>query len=284
VQGEAGAGSTTGCALAKEAKGGIEVEGTLWLHRSEQRFLGSDRIALLEKIGELGSITRAAQAVGISYKNAWDIVNTINNLGEAPLVERVVGGKGGGGTTLTKYGKDVIRSFMVLREEHRKFLGNLERRLGDTQSLYQLMTRISLKVSARNVLAGTILRIVRGAVNAEVTLTISGGARVVAVITNGAVDNLGLEEGNSAYAIVKASSVLVGTDLHAARISAGNVICGTVTQILDGPVSAEVNVEIPGGNTITAVITHQSASALGLAVGAHACTMFQASSVILGVS
>ncbi|QXE91611.1 TOBE domain-containing protein [Geomonas subterranea] len=270
--------------MGRGAKRGIELEGALWFHKDEQKFLGLDRIALLQKIDDLGSITKAAKAVGISYKNAWDLVNMVNNLAEKPLVERVTGGRGGGGTTLTAYGKEVVQQYGVLQEEHRRFLENLEGRLGDTASLYKLLRRISMKVSARNVLSGTITKITKGAVNAEVNLVLTGGAPLVAVITNGAVENLALKEGSSAYAIIKASSVMVGTDLHDAKISARNVMCGTVAKIVEGPVSTEIDVEVGGGNTISAVITHESGASLGLKVGAHACTLFKASSVILGVS
>ena len=61
------------------------------------------RIALLAQIAELGSITRAAKAVGISYKGAWDAIDELNNLAERPLVERSVGGKGGGGARPVSY-------------------------------------------------------------------------------------------------------------------------------------------------------------------------------------
>ena len=270
--------------MGQDLNKGVELNGALWLHKAEQKFLGGDRIALLEKIDELGSITKAAKAIGISYKNAWDLVNMINNLADRPLVERLTGGKGGGGTTVTAYGKEVIRQFSVLQEEHRRFLENLEGKLGDTASLYQLLRRISMKVSARNVLAGTISKITKGAVNAEVALTLTGGTPLIAVVTNGAVENLALKEGGSAYAIIKASSVMVGSDLHDAKISARNIMCGTVSKIVEGPVSTEVDVEVGGGNTISAVITHGSASNLGLKAGGHACTLFKASSVILGVS
>jgi molybdate transport system regulatory protein len=263
---------------------GIELEGALWLHKSERRFLGSDRIKLLEEIDALGSITRAAKAVGISYKNAWDLVNMINNLADKPLVERLTGGRGGGGTTLTAHGKEVIRQFRVLQEEHRRFLQNLEQRLGDGASLYQFARRISMKVSARNVFAGTVTKVTKGAVNAEVALELTGGTPVIAVVTNGSIDNLGLKVGVSAFAIIKASSVIIGSDLHGTKVSARNVMCGTVVKIIEGPVSTEVDVEIGGGNTVSAVITHESAKNLGLVVGGHACTMFKASSVILGVS
>jgi molybdate transport system regulatory protein len=260
------------------------ISGSLWIHRRQSEFLGGDRINLLEKIDELGSITKAAKAVGISYKNAWDTINLINNLAEKPLVDRLTGGKGGGGTSLTAEGKKVINQFKTIQKEHRKFLKNLEDRLGDTAGLYQFLRRISMKVSARNTFAGTVTNITQGAVNAEVTLSLKGGIPVTAVITNGAISNLGLKTGAEAYAIIKASSVIIGTDLHDAKVSARNVFCGTIATIIEGPVNTEVDVEIGGGNVISAVITHGSSVQLGLKVGGHACALFKASSVIIGVS
>jgi molybdate transport system regulatory protein len=262
----------------------LGLAGNLWINRAEDKFLGGERIKLLEKIDELGSITKAAKAVGISYKTAWDAVNLINNLSEEPLVDRLTGGKGGGGTSLTAEGKKVITQFNTIQEEHRKFLDNLEQRLGDTDSLYQFLRRISVKVSARNTFAGTVTAITKGAVNAEVTLSLKGGIPLTAVVTNGAIDNLGLAVGTEAYAIIKASSIIIGTDLHDAKISARNVFCGTIVKIIEGPVNTEVDVEIGGGNTVSSVITHGSSNRLELKVGGHACALFKASSVIIGVS
>jgi molybdate transport system regulatory protein len=260
------------------------VSGNVWIHRRQCEFLGGDRINLLEKIDKLGSITKAAKAVGISYKTAWDTVNLINNLAEKPLVDRLTGGKGGGGTSLTTEGKKVIYQFKTIQEEHRKFLHNLEERFGDTDNLYQFLRRISMKVSARNTFAGSVTAITKGAVNAEVTLSLKGGIPLTAVVTNGAIDNLGLKTGTDAYAIIKASSVIIGTDLHDAKVSARNVFCGTIVKIIEGPVNTEVDVEIGGGNTVSSVITHESSKRLGLKVGGHACALFKASSVIIGVS
>jgi len=56
------------------------------------------------------------------------------------------------------------------------------------------------------------VQIIRGAVNSEVVLELPGGARIVSIITNNSVENLGLSEGKDAYAIIKASSVMVGVD------------------------------------------------------------------------
>ncbi|ABB30754.1 TOBE domain protein [Geobacter metallireducens RCH3] len=141
-----------------------------------------------------------------------------------------------------------------------------------------------MKLSARNVLLGTVSGITKGAVNAEVSLTLKAGTPVIAVVTNASVDNLGLAVGKEAHVIVKASSIIIGTDLHDAKVSARNIICGTVVKVIEGPVSAEVDVEIGGGNTLSAVITHESARNLGIKEGGHACALFKASSVILGVS
>lgn len=69
-----------------------------------------------------------------------------------------------------------------------------------------------MKLSARNVLKGKVVQIIKGAVNSEVILELPGGTRIVSVITNTSVDNLGLKEGNEAYAVIKASNVMMAVD------------------------------------------------------------------------
>jgi len=69
-----------------------------------------------------------------------------------------------------------------------------------------------MKLSARNVLAGKVLEVKKGATTAHVRLELPGGAVVTASITNAAVDELGLAAGDQAYAVIKASDVMVGKD------------------------------------------------------------------------
>ena len=69
-----------------------------------------------------------------------------------------------------------------------------------------------MKISARNILKGKVVKIVQGAVNSEIIIELPGGARLVSIITNSSVENLGLKEGKEAYAIIKASNVMVGVD------------------------------------------------------------------------
>jgi molybdate transport system regulatory protein len=140
-----------------------------------------------------------------------------------------------------------------------------------------------MNISARNIFKGTVSSVVKGAVNSEVSITLADGTEIVSVITNGAVERLALKEGISASAIVKASSIIVGTFLLDAKLSARNIISGTVTNVIEGPVSTEVDIEIGSGNILSAVITHGSSTRMGLAAGSRACAIFKASSVIIGV-
>ena len=69
-----------------------------------------------------------------------------------------------------------------------------------------------MKISARNILKGKVVKVERGAVNAEVIIELPGGTQLVSIITNSSVETLGLTEGKQAYAIIKASNVMVGVD------------------------------------------------------------------------
>ncbi len=69
-----------------------------------------------------------------------------------------------------------------------------------------------MKLSARNVLKGKVIKIVHGAVNDEVIIQLPGGEQIVSIITNGSVISLGLKEGKEAYAVIKASSVMIAVD------------------------------------------------------------------------
>jgi molybdate transport system regulatory protein len=140
-----------------------------------------------------------------------------------------------------------------------------------------------MKLSARNMLAGTVTRVAKGAVNTEVDLTLQGGEKIVAVITNPSVDTLGLTVGTPALAIIKANWVIVGKDLHNAKLSTRNILCGTIAKITEGAVNSEIDLKLAGGSTLAAIITNESTHALGLKQGDHACAAFKASSVILGI-
>lgn len=69
-----------------------------------------------------------------------------------------------------------------------------------------------MKISARNVLSGTIISITRGPVSTEVVLEIAPGVQIASSITTNSADALKLKEGAKAYGVIKASSVMIGVD------------------------------------------------------------------------
>jgi len=69
-----------------------------------------------------------------------------------------------------------------------------------------------MKLSARNILKGEVVSVVKGAVNSEVIIQLPGGDQIVSVITNNSVENLGLKKGKPAYAVIKASNVMIAVD------------------------------------------------------------------------
>lgn len=140
-----------------------------------------------------------------------------------------------------------------------------------------------MKVSARNSFSGTIAKITKGAVNAEVLLTLKGGDQLVAGITNGSVETLALKEGMAAVALVKASWIILGKGLDSAKISTRNVLSGTISDILFGAVNSEVDVKLSGGTVLTVIVTNGSVERMQLAVGEQISAAFKASSVILAV-
>lgn len=262
----------------------LMVYGGIWLGHEDQPLLGDERIALLDQIGKTGSITRAAKACGMSYKRAWDTVNEMNNLSGRPLVASVVGGKGGGGAQLTETARRLIEVYRQVREEHRKFLAMASTGIADFANFYQLIRRLSMKSSARNQFFGTVTRIHRGEVNAEVEIQLNPHDRIAATITIEGLDNLGLQVGSEAWALVKASWVVISCDDQNVKMSARNRLCGTVTRIIADAVNSDVVLTLPGGTTVAAIVTNDSTARLGLVEGQPACAIFKASSVILGVS
>lgn len=264
----------------------LALEGTVWMTANGALLGGRDRIGLLRAIGQHGSITHAAKAVGISYKAAWDAVDAMNNLAGAALVERSAGGRGGGRTSLTERGAQLVVRYDELASVHRRFVEQLSKSSTDLASDIDLLRTLSMKTSARNHFAGEVVALRKGAVNDEVELAMAGGQRIVAVVTHESTESLGLAIGASAFALVKASSVIIATGLPLAKLSARNQLAGTIAQVEHGAVNDEVVLtlgEKDSGLTIAAIITRASAEALGLRVGADATAIFKASSVIVGV-
>jgi molybdate transport system regulatory protein len=82
--------------------------------------LGPGKIALLEWIEKTGSISAAGKTMGMSYRRAWELVSDLNALFDQPLVAARVGGRKGGGTALTPFGKAIVKRYRAIEQAAQK--------------------------------------------------------------------------------------------------------------------------------------------------------------------
>ena len=99
--------------------GEYQAHGRIWIESEGGTFLGYGRVILLERVKQHGSISQAARSMKMSYKHAWDLINSMNNEATEPLLVTSKGGKGGGGAQLTTSGEQAIVDFWVF---HKRFL------------------------------------------------------------------------------------------------------------------------------------------------------------------
>lgn len=239
------------------------------------------RIHLLQAIKESGSITTAAKQVGISYKTAWEAIDTMNNLSSKPLVVRTIGGTGGGGTSLTPYGEEIINNYAFFKQEYERLLKALSAMAEFNMDHIKNLQRIAMQISARNQLMGKIGEIKQAKVNAEISIVLKSGVVLISTITNSAIEEMGLHIGDEVVGIIKASSVLVSKDQDIAT-SARNKLKGIVSSIILGEVNAQVSINIGENEIIVATITSESVKNLGLEIGSSVCTLIKSSSILIG--
>mgnify|MGYP001772950031 CR=1 FL=1 len=98
------------------------LSGKVWIDGPEGTFLGYGRVILLERIKEHGSISSAARSLGMSYRQAWRLVDSMNRQLGKPLVETFIGGKRGGGAKLTEAGERVLSLFWTFYKDFQEFL------------------------------------------------------------------------------------------------------------------------------------------------------------------
>ena len=101
---------------------GYKIKSRIWVELDDEEFLGEGKVQLLKAIDETGSLSKAAKAINISYKKAWHLMDSVNKTSKKPVTINSIGGKGGGGTQLTPYGKSLIKVFEEMNQKCWNFL------------------------------------------------------------------------------------------------------------------------------------------------------------------
>ena len=101
---------------------GYKIKSRIWIESENNVLLGEGRVHLLKAIKETGSLSKAAKSLNISYKKAWQLLDSVNKSAKKPVTINSIGGKGGGGAELTKYGISLINAFDEINKNCWAFL------------------------------------------------------------------------------------------------------------------------------------------------------------------
>lgn len=129
------------------------LQGRITVVSDAGTFLEQTRVRLLEAIDECGSITKAAKHVPLSYKTAWDAIDAMSKMAGRPLVDRTVGGAGGGGSHLTDYGRRLVAFYRALEREYQVAIAELASHVDDVApeaNFRYLLRRQSMRTCTLN--------------------------------------------------------------------------------------------------------------------------------------
>lgn len=251
----------------------MELSSALTLEMLGQPFLLEKRIVLLHAIKAHGSISKAAKAVPMSYKSAWEAVDVMNSLAPEPIVTRETGGKDGGGTTITAYGEILLENYALLKEEHTRFLERLSKLTDIQNGTFKTIGRLAMQLSARNQIQAEVISITPSSVHTEVVLALKCGQRLDVVITQEAVQNLQIEVGQSIVAIFKSSSVSLWQG------EKKNHLSGTIVELERDETLCKVAIDIGSHDKVIAVLDTEEQR---LTMGASIDVVVQKNYILLG--
>lgn len=235
--------------------------------------LSDRRLQVLRALGACGSISQAAREVGVSYKAAWQAIDTLSNLAGVPVVAKSVGGAGGGGAKLTAAGQELLRAAEAMAQARGAVMQQLQ---AHSPSAVQ---RLGIQTSMRNQwpcvvqqvqLAGPLALVKVRSQHGDVCLT--------ARITAESAQLLGLQVGMPVLAMCKATAVQV-TAASAGASTAPNTLPGKATRVAQGAIGDEVAVHMADGVQWVGFAKAGS----GLRAGRKVCVHMPESAVVLAL-
>ncbi len=205
------------------------------------------RIDILRQIGELGSISKAARAVGVSYKAAWQAVDTLTNLSGVALLERVVGGRGGGGAKLTEAGTQLLVAALALKSARTQAVQQVQSHGLAPDMHAEAAARLAVRTSMRNQWPCVVTGMdVQGQiVMVSLQAAASEQFRVRARITRESAELLGLRKGIAVQALCKATAVKAAA-MDEDVLGLENCWGGVVARISRGSQGDEISAKLGG--------------------------------------
>lgn len=202
------------------------------------------RIDILRRLGKCGSISEAARQAGVSYKAAWQALETLSNLAGTPLLAKAVGGSGGGGAQLTAAGEAVLQAAARLETARAQVLATLANPARGAVPGGPGLAAMALRTSMRNQFPCTVQALRQTAGQVRVALALPGGQLLQARITRESAQLLQLAPGLAVLALCKATAVQVAPALAAA--AGRNLLQGQVLRASRAAAGGEVALTLPG--------------------------------------
>jgi len=200
------------------------------------------RIEILRLVGKTGSISQAGRDAKISYKAAWQAIDTLTNLAGVNLVERVVGGVGGGGTRLTEAGTRLLATADLLELTRQEVLRQLQGK--NSGMVDSTISWLSIRTSMRNHMPCRVQALEWHEQVVRVFLQLSGNVVLVARITRASAELLALKVGQPVLALCKATAVEVGRTTDFRETAGTNLLRGRAARISRGTEEDEIFMEL----------------------------------------
>ncbi len=261
-----------------------KLDAELTLRVGDDLLANAKRIELLRQIGLTESLTKSAKIAGYSYKGAWDTIEQMTQLTGGKLLERHAGGKGGGRTSLTERGHQLLKNFLLVQAEHARFISRLDQLANGLDADYAMQTEIAMKTSVRNQFGGIVMSILQGPANDEVTLLVNGSLLLTASITHESGRDLQLDIGMKIFALIKASSIKLWSPSELTLPKQHNCFPATVHKLTNGNACTEVALLIDGGQELICTVGKEDILRLAPVSGMSVIAVTDPSNVILGIA
>lgn len=241
------------------------------------------RIEILRLVGKSGSISQAARDAGVSYKAAWQAIDTLTNLAGVALVECSVGGSGGGGASVTAAGEKLLRIASLLGEARKVVFASFTSNELLPPGSIPVLSRMGIRTSMRNQMPCTVVKLeTRGQV-VRVYMHLAEGATLVARITKVSAELLGLKKNLPVLALCKATAVRVmaGTATSVNEESTTQqALAGRAMRVSCGAAGDEVSLQLDSG----AQLVGFAAGASGIKPGKTIYALLDESAIVIALA
>ncbi len=251
----------------------FDIDGNIWIKKDNKAFLGKGRVELLKNIQIYGSISKAAKQMKMSYKAAWDSVDIMNKLSQKPLVTKVTGGKGGGGTVITSYARELIQAYNEISTLHNNYFNTLQNsfneQINDSFDEEPIFSRLCGNISMMKNIDNTY----------EISIKLKSGQTLISIEDKKLVCQKNLKVKDEINFLIETNNIVLTKKSQ--NSSARNRLIGKVVTINDDKINSNITINCGQNDIIHSKITSSSCKKLELKENDEVYASFKAYNIII---